>query len=84
MEPGKLWSFPEGASRPPPPRPAYQAHGGKLLLRTHLMEGSLSALTLEHREEPACWSRPLPPVTTWTSRQRGLRAALPAAALEQL
>lgn len=55
MKPVPLWSFPEGAwaslASKAPRLPAIQAHGGKLLLRTHPMGGFFSALTLEHREQ---------------------------------
>lgn len=48
-----------------PPAPAFQAHGGKLLLRTHLTEGPLSALVLGHPEEPACWAQDLASYDGW-------------------
>ena len=46
------WRCPQG-----PPLPDFQAHGGTLLLRTHLMERPFLALTLEQWEEPACWAQ---------------------------
>lgn len=52
-----MWSFPEAASKAP--CSVFQAHGEKLLLRTHLMEGPLLALTLKHGKEPACWAQDL-------------------------
>lgn len=48
-----------------PPTPTFQARGGKLLLRTHLMKGPLLALTLEHWQEPVCCTQDLISYDHW-------------------
>ena len=47
------WSISEGACRAPHP-PDFQARGGTLQRRSHLMGGPGLTLSLEHWEEPAC------------------------------
>lgn len=71
-----MWNFPEGASKAP--CPVCQAHGGKLLLRTHLMERPLSALTLKHGEVPACWAQDLASHDNSDFLPEGMGTAVPA------